>query len=106
MAVYAEYEYYTDEYGGTAIPQACWKPVALMATAKFNELTFGRITEATEAVKNAMCHIAEILHHGDVVSESLGETSRTYAQKSAEQKCYEAASMWLNGTGLMYAGVD
>lgn len=106
MAVYADYEYYTSGYGGTAIPQACWMPLALKATAKINELTFGRITEITDDVKNATCHVAEIMYQGDVVSESLGDMSRTYTNKTVEQKCYDAACMWLGRTGLMYAGVN
>jgi len=107
MAVYADYTYYKTTYGGAAIPQAAWQPLALQASAKLDELTFGRIADPVpDAVKNAMCHIAEILQQGDVVSESLGEASRTYINKDVQQKCYEAARMWLGRTGLMYAGVD
>jgi hypothetical protein len=106
MAAYADYQYYTTTYGGTAIPQACWGPLALIATAKVNELTFGRISDITDDVKNAVCQVAEIVHQGDVVSESLGDMSKTYANKTVEQKCYAAVNMWLGRIGLTYAGVD
>lgn len=106
MAAYADYEYYTTEYGGTAIPQAHFGNLALRATAKIDEYTLGRITEATEAIKNATCHVAEIMLQGDVTSESFADGSRSYGNKTMEQKCYEAAQMWLQRTGLLYAGVD
>lgn len=110
---YADYPYYRDIYGGSAISEAAFTRLALLAEAQINQMTFGRINPdepIAEAVKSAVCAVAEELSRQEQgpekASESVGKQSVTYvvSGKSNEQKCRDIAYPFLAGTGLLYRG--
>lgn len=113
--IYADFEYYRDVFHGTKIKeQAEFEGLAVKATADLDMLTFGRINpEApiSEAVKNAVCAVAEELSRQEQgpekASESVGKQSVSYVAsgKSNAQKCYDAAYPFLINTGLLYRGL-
>ncbi|MDO5433825.1 hypothetical protein [Eubacterium sp.] len=111
---YADYSYYTDRYGGTVIPEAAFTRLALLAETQIDQMTFGRIKSdepIAEAVKNAVCSVAEELSRQEQgpekASESVGKQSVSYVAsgKSNAQKCYDAAYPFLINTGLLYRGL-
>lgn len=111
--VYADYGYYLDTYDGNAVAEADFARLSRRASAYLDSLTGGKIRgvwTADERVKDACCAIADILHKqeqgGEIASESNHSVSRTYVTsgKSASNKMYDAAVIYLSNTGLLYAG--
>jgi len=118
---YADYAYYTGTYLGTAIAESDFPQLALRASQVVDNLTFGRAatdTENTNAIKNAMCAVAEELQKQDksdgadgIASESQGNYSVSYVatsnrSKSSQTKLQDAAALWLQGTFLMFDGFN
>lgn len=114
--MYSNYAFYSDEYKGT-ISEADFTRLSVLATAHINRITNGKAKTATEqdldAVKLAECAIIDELerqeHGGIVTSESNDGVSRSYATsavvKSASQRIYAVAEIFLSGTNLLYVGV-
>jgi len=116
---YADYEFYATQYLGTAIAEADFPALALRASQHIDNLTFGRAatdTDNTDAIKNAMCAVAEELQRqadadnaDGIASESQGRYSVSYSQSSSRMKSNQvkietAAKLWLANTYLMFAG--
>lgn len=112
---YADYEYYSGIYGGSAIAEGDWLYWANRACAKVDFLTFGRTArlesavlpeDTFAAVQNAVCAVAEIYfrydtkraarevatQHGAMKSESNDGYSVTYAGAEADDDSSLAAS--------------
>lgn len=112
--VYADYDYYLNEYSGNAVAGADFVRLSRQASAYLDSLTYGKIRGPwvdDSRVKDACCALADILHAqeqgGEVASESNDGTSVTYVTsgKTAQNRMYDAAVMYLSSTGLLYAGV-
>ena len=118
---YADYTYYVTSYFGTAIAESDFPRIARKATAILDKLTFGRAITDTEhptQIKDAMCAIADEVQSIEssdsseyVTSESQGQYSVSYAAESVEgrtynQRYYDAAEVWLDGTYLLFAGFN
>lgn len=61
--VYADYPFYTETYGGTAVDAARWPALALRASAFVDRLTYGRLAagaDVTDEVRMAVCAVAEV----------------------------------------------
>lgn len=129
--ILVDYNYYSNTYKGTTIPQNSFYNMAIQASSKVNLFTYSRIKEEsqiTDDVRNATCKVAELLFNqenlknkisqdsktsGDIASESLGPHSITYVNKSTIQKeqvlsgnaldkeCYLICYEYLIMTGLM-----
>lgn len=112
--VYADYDYYLNEYSGNAVAEADFTRLSRQASAYLDSLTYGKIRGPwvdDSRVKDACCAVAEVMQKqeqgGEVASESNDGTSVTYVTsgKSAEQEMYYFAVLYLSNTGLLYAGV-
>ena len=111
--VYADYDYYLNEYSGNAVAEADFAHLSRQASAYLDSLTCGKIRGSwvdDSRVKDACCAVAEVMQkqeQGEVASESNDGTSVTYVTsgKSAEQRMYNIAAMYLSSAGLLYAGV-
>ena len=119
---YCDYAFYRDEYHGT-MSEADFLRNEGSASSFVDMVTFDRITDEVMAdsviadkVRRAVCAAADKrqeVYHGDVIQETVGSTSRTYAQKSALEKeaaVYSEVQMYLGnvyfkGKKLMYRGV-
>lgn len=116
---YADYEYYTTQFLGTAIAETDFPTLANRASQAIDNMTFGRAAMDTEnetKIKNAMCAVAEELQRQDqadgqdaISSESQGRYSVSYLSSSSrsqsnQTKLNNAAKFWLQGTFLMFAG--
>jgi hypothetical protein len=121
MAAYADLSFYKATYLGTAIADANFPRLALRASEKLDELTFGRaapvVTAATDTalitqIKFATCAVAEEIQKleasgGAVQSERVGNVSVTYLSALSEDaRLLKAAKTYLGNTGLMYRGID
>lgn len=120
---YASYEYYRDEFGGTAIPESLFRRCADFAGRQIDFFTFRRITDpdSVEGLKDCACEMAEAVYNiryrdnGKVKkSENIDGYSVTYLteQKDGEDagallrgKLYAICSTYLMHTGLMYRGI-
>lgn len=112
--VYADYDYYLNEYSGNAVAEADFARLSRQASAYLDSLTYGKIRGPwvdDSRVKDACCAVAEVMYKqeqgGEVASESNDGTSVTYVTsgKSAEQEMYYFVVLYLSNTGLLYAGV-
>ena len=112
--VYADYDYYLNEYSGNAVAEADFTRLSRQASAYLDSLTCGKIRGTwvdDSRVKDACCAVAEAMQKqdqgGEVASESNDGASVTYVNSNTtpEQRMYNAAAMYLSGTGLLYAGV-
>lgn len=114
--MYADYNFYKETYHGAA-SEAEHIRLVVRATAYVDRMTFGKAKTATgadlEAVKMAECAIVDELANqeqgGIVTSETNDGISRSYATgavvRSATQRIYAAAEVFLCNTGLCFAGV-
>lgn len=114
--MYADYTFYLAEFNGTA-SGAEYNRLAVRAAAYVDRMTYGKAKTATgddlAAVKLAECAIVDELlaqeQGGIVASETNDGISRSYATgsvvKSATQRIYAAADVFLSGTNLCFAGV-
>lgn len=106
--MYADYTFYKEIYLGNNIIEADFNRLISRAGFYLQQITGGRVEEQAEtlAVKMAACAVAEVWQEkeqGNVVSESVGKWSKTYAEegKSADKKLYEAAAMYLMNIDLL-----
>lgn len=114
--MYADFTFYKDTYHGTASSTEHTR-LAVRAAAYIDRMTLGRaktaIGDTLEAVKMAECAIVDELisqeQGGIVTSESNDGISRSYATgaviRSATQRIYAAAEVYLCNTNLCFAGV-
>lgn len=110
------YDFYVNQYGGSLIPEADFKRLAIKARAHIDHLTFGRIDwdMAGDNIKTCLCEVCEAEYRSEraengeaVTSESVGAVKVTYAEgsrKSLERVVHSVVSKYLLHTGLMYRG--
>ena len=121
--MYADYEFYKNDYKGSVIPDAPnYDRAAVEASAYLDYLTHYRISEDSadavkEKVKLAQCAVADVCYKqaqdevaNVVSSESVGNHSVSYAVskvsfKQRELEKYSKAKIYLHGTGLLYGGL-
>ena len=120
--MYADYDFYLNDYKGSVIPDAPnFERAAIEASAYLDYITHSRIKDLTEEimakVKLAQCAVADVCYkqaQDDVAnvvsSESVGNHSVTYAVSKASYKQreiekYSKAKIYLRGTGLLYRGL-
>ena len=124
-----DYQYYVDVFKGGTLTEADFKKHSRRAELMVNRMTYGRIHEFelrpgdSEAVKAAICAVAEILAEdhrqkkmtGGRLAKSVntdGE-SVTYAdipdnrppEEALYSKCCSEARLYLEDTTLLYPGV-
>lgn len=114
--MYADFAFYQNTYKGTGT-EANFDRLSVPATAHINRITNNRAQTATgadlEAVKMAMCAIIDELdkqeHGGIITAESNDGISRSFATgtivKSATQRIYDAAALYLSNTNMLFLGV-
>ena len=125
MNLYTTYAYYISTYRGSLTEEEFEKSI-VQATAYVRRITFGRAEQNMELdeVKLATCAICDLLandekarsqHSGrTVVSENTDGYSVTYesgrngdtADGLLTRKIYKAAELYLEPSGLLYAGVE
>lgn len=114
--IYADYDYYLNEYFGNSISSDDFARLSRHASAYIDTITYGNAEKATDSkviakLSDACCAVAEVMYKqeqgGEVASESNDGASVTYVIGSTtpEQRMYSTAVMHLSSTGLLYAGV-
>ena len=120
--MYAEYDFYLNDYKGSVIPDAPnYDRAAVEASAYLDYVTHSHIKDLTDEmmvkVKLAQCAVADVCYTqaqddapNVVSSESVGNHSVTYAVSKASYKQrdiekYSKAKLYLRGTGLLYRGL-
>ena len=106
---YADFTFYTETYLGKSISESEFARLALRASNHIDRITHGKASSYLPAdpVKLAVCAVAEAWQvneqGGDLTSQSVGGWSRSYAAqpKSADARLYDAASLYLDSTGLL-----
>lgn len=125
--VYADYDYYVDNYMGKSISEEDFTSLSVKASAYVDWVTMQRAKNATgdasEAIKSAVCALCEIIQDGEKLnvissdterplsSETVGGWSRSFGSKSVsandlqliENRKREAVMMYLAPYGLLQA---
>lgn len=96
-----DYEFYVNDYLGSAIPEKAFSGVAAQARQWLQYLknNYRVASSGAEAEKMAMCAMAEALWHRQ--SGALGFSGRSSAAQSLGRELYENASIYLD----IYRGV-
>lgn len=127
--IYADYDYYRNEYLGNSIQEQEFQRLALHASQYIDYITRGKARTSVEEVKMCCCALAEQYQAIDAAkqaqaeslsdeyvelqSETIQSWSRSYgntadmaAKISADAKAslYEIARQHLSRTGLLYCG--
>lgn len=124
---YADYTYYSMVYMGTSLTEDTFPALAVKASAYVDYVTMGRAKnasgDAADAVKNAVCALAEIIQDGSklnavstdteraVSSETVGDWTRSFGSKNVsatdvqliESRKREAVVMYLAPYRLLRA---
>lgn len=117
--VYADYQYYTDEYCGTKLTENEFPKYAKRASAEIVHATFGRLekletSQITDAIKDCMCDVAEKMKYfetsagAEVASENNDGYSVSYRDTSGaayqQHEILVTIRTYLAITGYMYRG--
>lgn len=96
-----DYNFYIDTYYGNQIAEADFPRLVSRASAYLDDACNMSVVPE-DAIKKALCAVAEAWQTneqgGDVVSQSVGSWSKSYAQKKIktdEQKLIDAAKLYL-----------
>ena len=119
--MYAEYDFYLNDYKGSVIPDAPnYDRAAVEASMFLDYITHNHIKDLADEimvkVKLAQCAVADVCYRQSqddvanvVSSESVGNHSVTYAARASykqrELEKYSKAKIYLHGTGLLYGGL-
>jgi hypothetical protein len=104
---YADYDYYRNVYRGKAIAADNFSRLSAHASAFLDCISAAADRPDSDTVKMAACAVAEAWQRneeGEVVSESVGGWSKTYAtgpSKTKGQALIDAARVYLGPAGLM-----
>jgi len=118
---FADYTFYTTEFLGNLISSTDFPRLALRASERVDEMTYGRASSIIDedddadrirAIKMATCAVADAVSvagapgGGNVVAESVGDLSVTYSRPHGyETQTYQAAKVYLARWGLLYGGL-
>lgn len=110
MKLYADYEFYRNQYFGRKLTEEEFASFVRGASALIDEMTCGRAANSGyDEVKYACCAVCEQIYlndkHRDIAAESVGRVSRTYITQKPKQLCLDAARAYLINTGLLGTGV-
>ena len=112
-----DYDYYTKEYGSSAIPEGDWKCKEREARKVVENMTYGRIykyeliEKDVEAVKWAICAAAEKQYSADQIGNIQREDNDGYAmtyrsQRGTSREVASLVSLYLASTTLLDKGVQ
>ncbi len=104
-----DYDYYSNIYRGSIIPYEEFIKYIRKAQLYVESLIFGRDPEERiESVKLAVCNVAELFYLDEsrfgISNENVDGYSVSYSGGDIEKSAYDAASIYLADSGLMYAG--
>lgn len=107
--MYTDYSYYKNDFGSQKAEEADFNRLLSLAEKYIDKITFNRIKEADDDVKNAVCAVVDILadnyQASDIVSESNDGYSVSYKRENFEKKIYKTAKTYLPSY-LLYKGVE
>lgn len=129
--IYADYDFYRNEYYGRAVPAADYPRLALRGSQYIDYITRGRAAANAdlEAVRMCCCALVERYHlidaaqqaraeslsdeYVELQSESVGGWSRSFGStadmadavaRSAQEEIAGIVRQYLANTGLLYRG--
>lgn len=107
---YTDYSFYQNEYHGK-LDENEFNRLIVPATAYIKMITFGRSeTIQSFEVELATCAVLdeiEAQEKPELSSQTVGPWTKHFVtkEKSGNQRKYDAAAVYLAGTGLLYRGL-
>lgn len=126
MKSYVEFAYYSNGFGGSAIPESDFDAAAKKASAFVRYYTDNRIEEPDDDVRDATCAVAENIYTADLLAVKKKEAAEKGIHRedndgysvtlltpgelnsgiaAAEKKNSAIVRQYLAHTGLLYRGV-
>lgn len=109
MIPYADYNWYKETYKGYETREEEFSSLALKASKYLDKITFGRIDDADENIKLAMCAVVDEMHKtakvSHIASESNDGYSISYKNTGEGVNLYKTASLFLPPE-LLYRGAE
>lgn len=106
--MYADYEFYSEKFGGTLIPSDFFDFYCNKAGKYLDSIVTRAIHEPyTEDVRLAVCELCDIDYKAEnnmlIVSETVGRSSVTYAgqAKSVDKQKKDVIAMYLGNTDYL-----
>lgn len=108
MEIYADYEYYEDEYKGR-FDESSFDKYSVEASLEIKNATHDKAIPEIKEVKNCMCKIVDAMienekNQSSIASEKVGNYSVTYnikSQKDKETEYYYIINQYLGSLGLL-----
>lgn len=87
--MYADYEYYSSQFGGSVVPEDLWVRAAGDASDRMDAATFGRLENGIPAdhetkVKRCCCEMAEQIYSVSLAAVSAEGTASSMSAKASE----------------------
>lgn len=106
--MYADFDYYQNHFCGRKIPDSdSFLSVTAGAQAMLERLTFGRLTEATPGVSDALCAVCEVfyvrMNREGIQSESVDGYSVSYCEEELSRSVRRVIRTYLDPS-LLYRG--
>lgn len=106
--MFADYTFYTHDYGGSAIAETSFLLYGNRSTAYLRSIMLDVPIQPTDDMKLAMCAVADEMfkddsEHGGIQSENVDGYSVSYKSdtRSSRRKWYDTAVMYLGSSGLL-----
>ena len=105
----ADYSFYTQQYKGNALTETEFNRLLPRSLAYIKMITSGSADDS-DAVKMATCAVVEETkkqEQPELASQTVDNWTKTFRapDKSGTRRLYDAARLYLSGTGLLYRGV-
>lgn len=113
MNVYADYDFYKDEYKGL-LEESLFDSYSVEATLIIRNATQNKATSNVEEVKLCMCKLVDTMNknsklNSEISSEKVDDYSRTFVnrtQTDINKEYYNIVSQYLGILGLLHGGVS
>lgn len=121
---YADFTWYSTEFGGSLLTASTFPRYARWATSLIDAVTYGNIKsddQVLDCVKDATCAAAELAYNywissvnvkdGKAVSSetndgySISYSDTLLTAESLQEQCVAQIRIYLQGTGLLFRGV-
>lgn len=113
MEIYADYNYYKDEYKGQ-LDKSLFEKYSVNATLEIQNYTHNRASKDIKEVKNCMCKLVDAMIENEknkftISSEKVGNHSVTYANKTQQDidtEYYLIINKYLGRLGLLGGAIS
>ena len=107
---YVDYAFYTEVYGGTAIPSKDFCRIARRASVRLDAMTLGRLPADVAKVKMAACELCDLYYEEEARGGLASENNDGYAvsynnKREVQARAGEIVTAYFGNSGCLYGGM-